>query len=118
MPRSEYPRPQFRREEWTNLNGEEPTVRLEPDLLGCVDVLQAEAQLDAPDDGWEKRLYRTVHPREGDAQTSATVTAVPYYAWANREPGTMRIWGSGTDDLSRATGAQSGVPLRWLLAVG
>ena len=28
-----------------------------------------------------------------DAQTHATtVTAVPYYAWANREPGAMRVW--------------------------
>jgi DUF1680 family protein len=75
------------------LSGEEPTVRLEPDLLGGVVVLQAEAQLDPPDDGWENRLYRTGQPREGDAQTRATsVTAVPYYAWANREPGTMEVW--------------------------
>jgi DUF1680 family protein len=75
------------------LNGEEPTVRLEPDLLGGVVVLEAEAQLDAPDDGWENRLYRTGQPRERDAQTRATtVTAVPYYAWANREPGTMEVW--------------------------
>ena len=75
------------------LNGEEPTVHFEPDLLGGVVVLQAEAQLDAPDDGWKNSLYRTVHPREGDAQTRATtVTAVPYYAWANREPGTMQVW--------------------------
>ena len=43
--------------------------------------------------GGKDRLYRTVHPREGDAQTHATtVTAVPYYAWANREPGAMRVW--------------------------
>ena len=75
------------------LNGEEPTVRLEPDLLGGVAVLQAEARAAAPDDGWESRLYRTVHPREGDAQTHATtVTAVPYYAWANRDPGAVRVW--------------------------
>ncbi len=75
------------------LNGEEPTVRLEPDLLGGVIVLQAEARAATPEDGWEGRLYRTVHTREEDAQTRAsTITAVPYYAWANREPGTMRVW--------------------------
>jgi uncharacterized protein len=74
-------------------NGEEPTVRLEPDLLGGVTVLQTVAQYATPGPGWEERLYRTVHPREGDTQPHATrVTAVPYYAWANREPGTMRVW--------------------------
>jgi uncharacterized protein len=75
------------------LNGEEPTVRLEPDLLGGVTVLQTVAQYATPGPGWEERLYRTVHPREGDTQPHASrVTAVPYYAWANREPGTMRVW--------------------------
>jgi uncharacterized protein len=75
------------------LNGKEPTVRLEPDLLGGVAVLQAEARSAAPGAGWEDRLYRTVHPGEGQMQTHATrVTAVPYYAWANRDPGAMRVW--------------------------
>ena len=75
------------------LNGKELTVRFKPDLLGGVTVLQAEARSAAPGAGWEDRLHRTVHPREGQTQTHATrVTAVPYYAWANREPGTMRVW--------------------------
>jgi uncharacterized protein len=75
------------------LDGEEPTVRFESDLLGGVTVLQAEARLAAPDNGWEDRLYRTVRPHEGDAQTHSTrVTAVPYYAWTNREQGAMRVW--------------------------
>ena len=75
------------------LDGKEPTVRLEPDLLGGVAVLRAEARSAALGAGWEDRLYRTAHLREGDAQTHATrVTAVPYYAWANREPGAMRVW--------------------------
>jgi len=75
------------------LNGEEPTVRFEPNLLGGVAVLQVEARSAAPDAGWEDCLYRTMHPHEGDTRTRATsVTAVPYYAWANREPGSMRVW--------------------------
>ena len=75
------------------LESKEPTVRLEPDLLGGVAVLQAEARSVAPGAAWEDRLYRTVHPGEGQTQTYATrVTAVPYYAWANREPGAMRVW--------------------------
>jgi uncharacterized protein len=75
------------------MNGEEPTVRFDPALLGGVAVLQAEARSAAPGEGWEECLYRTVRPREGDKRTIATrVTMVPYYAWANREPGTMRVW--------------------------
>jgi uncharacterized protein len=65
----------------------------DPDLLGGVVFLASEARAAAPDDGWENRLYRTVQPREGETQTHATrVTAVPYYSWANREPGAMRVW--------------------------
>jgi uncharacterized protein len=75
------------------LNSKAPTVRWEPDLLGGVAILQVEARSAAPGAGWEDRLYRAVHPREGDAQTPTTrVTAVPYYTWANREPGAMRVW--------------------------
>ena len=75
------------------LDGSEPTVRFEPDLLGGLVVLQAEALTAAPDAGWEDRLYRTAYPREEDTLAHTTrVTAVPYYAWANREPGMMRLW--------------------------
>jgi DUF1680 family protein len=75
------------------LESKEPAVRFEPDLLGGVAVVQGEARSAAPGEGWEDRLYRTVRPREGHKGTVATrVTVVPYYAWANREPGTMRVW--------------------------
>jgi DUF1680 family protein len=75
------------------LDGKEPTVSFVPGLLGGVVVLRTDARAAAPDAGWEDRLYRTAHPREGDTQTKATkVTAIPYYAWANREPGAMRVW--------------------------
>ena len=75
------------------LESKEPAVRFEPDLLGGVAVVQGEARSTAPGEGWEDRLYRTVRPREGHKRTVATrVTVVPYYAWANREPGTMRVW--------------------------
>jgi uncharacterized protein len=75
------------------LESKEPAVRFEPDLLGGVAVVQGEARSAAPGEGWEDRLYRTVRPREGDKRTVATrVTAVPYYAWANRDPGAMSVW--------------------------
>ena len=41
---------------------------------------------------WKDRLYRPV-ARGGSAPRRRTaLTAVPYYAWANRGPGAMRVW--------------------------
>ncbi len=41
---------------------------------------------------WKDRLYRPV-VRDGSAPRRRTaLTAIPYYAWANREPGPMRVW--------------------------
>jgi DUF1680 family protein len=75
------------------LNDVEPSASFDPDLLGSVIVLQAEARAAAPDGGWEDRLYRRAHQNQGDGRTRDTrLTAIPYYAWANREPGSMRIW--------------------------
>jgi uncharacterized protein len=51
------------------------------------------ARFAAPGAGWQDRLYRTMQPCERKTRTHPTgVTAVPYHAWANREPGTMRVW--------------------------
>jgi uncharacterized protein len=81
------------------------SARFDPEMLGSVVVLQTEARSVAPDGGWEDRLYRTVHPREGGAQTYAIpVTAVPYYTWANREPGAMRVWLKAADPAPPPTG--------------
>jgi hypothetical protein len=35
-----------------------------------------------------KDLYRTSPPKE----TEATLTALPYYLWANRSKGSMVVW--------------------------
>ena len=61
-----------------------------PDLLGGVVVAQAEA-LVASDNTWSGELYR---PYDGSRPEYKPVqlTAIPYYAWANREPGAMQVW--------------------------
>jgi DUF1680 family protein len=40
---------------------------------------------------WEGNLYLPPAQRE-IAHRAATLTAVPYYAWANRGAGEMRVW--------------------------
>ncbi len=64
-----------------------------PDLLGGVVALQGQALAVPPGPGWEGHLYRTAHPRAASPQGQAVpLTAIPYYAWANRAPGPMQVW--------------------------
>jgi DUF1680 family protein len=67
-----------------------------PDLLGGVVVLRGMARLASPGDDWEGRLYRTVGPRPAEpGGRMVEVIAMPYHAWANREPGPMQVWLQG-----------------------
>ncbi|MGI9252520.1 MAG: glycoside hydrolase family 127 protein [Thermomicrobiales bacterium] len=77
------------------LADDEPvTPSWRPDLLGGVNVLTADALYPSPDPGWDRWLYR------GLAETLARpavykhriLTAIPYFAWANREAGAMQVW--------------------------
>jgi uncharacterized protein len=59
----------------------------EPELLGGVVTVRADA-LCLVDEGWEGVLYRDSPPRYEPFR----ITAVPYYAWDNRDPGWMNVW--------------------------
>jgi DUF1680 family protein len=61
--------------------------------LGGIVALTASAA-ERPALGWNDRLYRRVDPAAIECRPPrpVRVTAIPYYAWANREPGPMRIW--------------------------
>lgn len=62
-----------------------------PDLLGGVVTVEAAGRRGSPTAGswWP-------YTRRGEAasyeQRPVPLTAVPYYAWANREAGSMRVW--------------------------
>ncbi|MFQ6095981.1 MAG: glycoside hydrolase family 127 protein, partial [Candidatus Bathyarchaeia archaeon] len=61
-----------------------------PDLLGGVMIIHGEA-LAADSNGFNGSLYRPVkevHPK----MRRVKFTAIPYYAWANRQPGPMTVW--------------------------
>ncbi len=75
------------------LDGGTPTVRYAPDLLDGVAVIEARGHTVEPDDGWNETLYRTASPDGGHRdEKMREVVAIPYYAWANREPGAMLVW--------------------------
>ncbi len=61
--------------------------RFEPELLDGVATLSANVEADATAD-WTATLYRD-EPTKTEA---ASIKAVPYFAWANREPGEMLVW--------------------------
>ncbi len=63
------------------------TEGYEPNLLGGVVTLSAEAERDGASD-WNGTLYRTDPP----VTERATLNAVPYFAWDNRDPGDMLVW--------------------------
>lgn len=60
------------------------------DLLGGVVVIEAQGAV-VDIGAWQEALYRPV-PVENLPQREVTLTAVPYYTWANRGPGAMRVW--------------------------
>jgi len=62
-------------------------VEFEDKLLGGVVTLQASAASEDTED-WPRTLYRSEPPRT----SPASIKAVPYYAWDNREPGEMLVW--------------------------
>jgi hypothetical protein len=64
-----------------------------PALLGGVVAFRSSAQVVPPQADWQDHLYRTATAAtESPRGRSVHLTAVPYYAWANREPGPMRVW--------------------------
>jgi len=68
------------------------TATFVPDLLDGVTVLRGSATLLDADDAWNNALYRRVGSIPAGETRHVEFTAIPYYAWANREPGPMQVW--------------------------
>jgi len=74
------------------LAGAEPRDGFESELLGGVVTVRAEGLAMSPhrEAGWPYR--DTGCPAPQRQARPVTLTAVPYFAWANRTPGPMRVW--------------------------
>lgn len=59
------------------------------DILGGVVVVKGKGYLNAPEN-WNN-LYLTVKEAKS-LKKEVEFIAIPYYAWANREPGPMEVW--------------------------
>jgi DUF1680 family protein len=62
------------------------------DVLSGVTQLEFLARLAPPDPSWANRLYRTACDQHTQTARPIRLTAIPYYAWANRAPGAMQVW--------------------------
>jgi DUF1680 family protein len=59
----------------------------QPDLLGGITTITAQGRVAEP----TAQLYAPFDAAEPPTKPVA-LTAVPYYSWANRAPGAMRVW--------------------------
>ena len=59
-----------------------------PELLGGVVVLRGEGRLISE----PATLYTPLREAGPNALASLPLTLIPYFAWANRSPGSMRVW--------------------------
>src|SRR5262249_34832689 len=68
-----------------------PAASWDPGLLeGIVTVRAPGLQVDTS--SWRGRLYRPVGADPAPRRCRVELTTIPYYAWANRGPGAMRVW--------------------------
>ncbi|HEU4754602.1 MAG TPA: glycoside hydrolase family 127 protein, partial [Armatimonadota bacterium] len=73
-------------------SGSEIAARWEPELLGGVVTLGGPALARREGQAWGPALYDTAGSVPPPEEAAARLRAVPYYAWANREPGGMAVW--------------------------
>ena len=71
-----------------NARPENCRAEWKPDKLGGIVEITSPGIRES-DDGWGDTLYSAEKPV---ASSPVTLTWIPYYAWANREPGEMRVW--------------------------
>jgi DUF1680 family protein len=68
-------------------------VEFRPDLLGGTVGMRGQALCIPPGESWAQRLYRPLSPKaEKRAESPLEIYTIPYYAWANRDPGQMLVW--------------------------
>src|SRR5947209_5112707 len=72
----------YRDGEWTST--------FEPEMLGGIVVLRSTARAPLPS-APEPPLYSPDRAAPAPTRT-IPLTAIPYYAWANRQPGPMIVW--------------------------
>lgn len=63
-----------------------------PELLAGVVTLEGNATIHPLAPEWNGALYRAARPAAPVPAQTLSLRAIPYYAWANREPGQLQVW--------------------------
>ena len=71
-----------------NGRAESFSAEWKPDKLGGIVELRSPG-IRETDTGWGETLYSSINRIESDP---VVLTWIPYYSWANRDPGEMRVW--------------------------
>ena len=71
-----------------DVNAEDFKIAWKPEKLGGIVELTSDC-IRETDNGWTDDLYSSFN---SITVTPAKLTWIPYYAWANRTPGEMRVW--------------------------
>ncbi|HLG77512.1 MAG TPA: beta-L-arabinofuranosidase domain-containing protein [Ktedonobacteraceae bacterium] len=66
-------------------------IRRQEQLLGGIVTLHTQAYQQVEKE-WSGQLYRSCSQDMHDDYQPIQITAVPYFAWANREAGPMQVW--------------------------
>ncbi len=64
----------------------------QPNLLGGVVALTVPARFAGQERAWSGGLYQATDALAAGSDESVNLTAIPYYAWANRAAGPMAVW--------------------------
>ncbi len=74
-------------------DGTQLKAEFKPDLLGGVTVLRGTVSISAEYHDWGQRLYRLQNEQTNNQPApDVQMTAIPYYAWANRDAAPMLVW--------------------------
>jgi len=69
------------------------TATFNQELLGGVVIIQGEARIATAMENWGDVLYQSKSVAASDnTGHMVPLTAIPYYAWANRAVGSMQVW--------------------------
>jgi len=74
----------------------DPAAALRPiwrdDLVGSGLMTIESSGLVRDTGDWQKQLYRQINAHSDATKKPVSITAIPYYAWANRGQNAMRVW--------------------------
>jgi uncharacterized protein len=63
-----------------------------PELAGGVSVLRGEAEIEQAEAAWDRETLYRPRVKQAEKVQRVPLLAIPYFAWANREPSPMVVW--------------------------